>query len=313
MRVADAARTASEPDLAVIDDDLIVAWYEKDAAGELAAYAARIDAGGATRWRSRLSPAGVNGRNTLVRVTRGLIWAAWLQGSAGEDPEVYVGTVEAKSGAVLKSTALAPASRDTWNLNAAIDSAGRLHIVYDARLSTRAKELHLVSYDGDKVQRAMLGADDGFDSQYPDLALQGANAALTWFDQRDGNPEVYLAAGALTDLDTLVKQNARRITQTSGASIGAYLTWSGNRLGVAWCDDTPGQDEIFLQTFDAQAQPLAAPVRMTDNRTESLIPSIRPWRGGFALAWTERTAALEADASGHAPTVSSVVRLRIAD
>jgi hypothetical protein len=313
MRITDAARSAYEPDLAAIDDNLIVAWYETDSGGELAAYAARIDAQGARRWQRRLSPAGVNGRNTLVRVARDRIWVAWLQGNAGEDPEVYAAVVDAKSGAVLGSRPLAPASRDTWNLNAATDDAGRLHIVYDARLGTRAKELQRVSYDGDDVQRTMLGADDGFDSQYPDLALQGADAALTWFDQRDGNSEVYLAAGPLTDLDTLVTQNARRVTQTPGASIGAYLAWSGERLGVAWCDDTPGQDEIFLQSFDARAQPLGGPMRMTDNPTESLIPAIRPWREGFALAWTERTAALEADASGHAPTVSSVVRLRIAD
>jgi len=62
-----------------------------------------------------------------------------------------------------------------------------------------------------------------------------------------------------------------------------------SRIALAWCDDTPGQQEIYLQTFDADGQARGAAVRVTDNATESLIPAIRRSGAGFVLAWNECT------------------------
>ena len=84
-----------------------------------------------------------------------------------------------------------------------------------------------------------------------------------------------------------IERRARRITTTPGASIGAYLAWNGERIGLAWCDDSVGNYEVFFQSFDASGDPIAPPRRLSDTPTSSMIPAIEPWREGFALAWDE--------------------------
>ena len=133
-----------------------------------------------------------------------------------------------------------------------------------------------------------ITADDGIRSKYPDLAFAAdGRAAIAWFDERDGNREVYLAAGRADELLLPIEERALRVTTTPGASIGAYLAWNGARIGLAWSDDSGGTYDVFFQPFDAAGRPLELPRRISDSATNSLIPAIEPWRDGFALAWDE--------------------------
>jgi hypothetical protein len=50
-----------------------------------------------------------------------------------------------------------------------------------------------------------------------------------------------------------------------------------------------GQHEIYFEAFGIDGRALQPPQRLTDNRTQSLIPAIRPSESGFALAWNEFT------------------------
>jgi hypothetical protein len=125
------------------------------------------------------------------------------------------------------------------------------------------------------------------DSKYPDLAFNGDRAAIAWHDERDGNSEIYLIVAPTTGLREGIEQRARRITNTPGESIGAYVASNGTRFGLAWCDKTAGQHEIYFQAFDTSGNPLAEPHRLTHTRTNSLIPAIKPWSDTFALVWNE--------------------------
>jgi hypothetical protein len=80
---------------------------------------------------------------------------------------------------------------------------------------------------------------------------------------------------------------ARRVTTTPGASIGAYLAWNEDRIGLAWCDDSSGNYEVSFASFDADGAPAADFRQLSDTQTNSMIPAIKPWRDGFALAWDE--------------------------
>jgi hypothetical protein len=131
-----------------------------------------------------------------------------------------------------------------------------------------------------------LGDDDGRHSKYPDLALGEAGAALTWFDERDGNREVYLATGTLAELRSRGTTEAHRITETPGESIGAYVAINGSRIGLAWCDNSSGAHDVYTQIFTLEGAPQTSPVR-TATRAQSMIPAIRPWKNGFVTAWNE--------------------------
>lgn len=303
-QITDGRRDAYEPDIQLADDELLAAWYEKDlASGELVAWLGRFSLQGQARWRLQLSAPGAQGRNTLVRVRGDQAFVAWIESHEETGPALWTARVGLDGGYREPPQHRAMASPDTWNLGGAVDARGVFHVVYDARVGSRAKELQLVSIGPDGTRVQALSGDDGHDSVYPDLVLAADRAALAWTDERDGNAEAYLFVGELSQLDATVGARGMRITDTPGRSIGTYLAWNGERLGLAWCDDSAGQLEVYRQEFDADGATLGPPRRLTRNATQSSIPAIEPWRDGFMLAWNEYLQ--NGGTAGHPPVVSS--------
>ena len=124
-------------------------------------------------------------------------------------------------------------------------------------------------------------------SKYSDLAFQGERVAMTWFDEQDGNQEVYLLVAPDDRIGTAVERTGVRVTDTAGESMAGLAGWAGERVGLAWCDNTSGQHEIYFELFDAAGRPVHAATRVTTTPAESLIPAIRGVGDGFALVWNE--------------------------
>jgi hypothetical protein len=201
---------------------------------------------------------------------------------------VFAGWWEADGRPRSAPMRLGLASKTTWNLNAALDASGTAWVVFDADASTRASELYIARADASGADPVLLTHDDGAPSKYPDLAIaRGGRTALSWQDDRDGNTEVYLLTATLDEMKTGVDGRGRRVTATPGESIGAYIAWNGDRLGLAWSDKTGGQHELYFESFTAEGMPREPARRLTQTATWSLVPAIRPRRDGFALAWTE--------------------------
>jgi hypothetical protein len=313
LRLTDGVRDAYEPDLRFVGSDVAVAWYEKDADGAMTAWLGRFDLAGQPKWRIALSPAGRQGRNPVVRTASDGLHVAWLE-SGPDGPrqglvDVNVATVDAEGRLAAGPLLAGEASNDTWNLNAAMGTDGAFYVVYDAHAASRAKEIELIRAGTDGVRSTRISTDDGSDSTYPDIAFSGDRAAIAWSDMKDGNAEVYVAAGPIDALIADIAAHSRRVTQSRGTSIGAYLAWNGPRLLLAWCDDTEGPMEIYREEFDAAGSPTGNIQRVTRTTTDSLIPAVRPLGSGFALAWTERRALRTTTPVRHDPTASSEVRV----
>ena len=184
---------------------------------------------------------------------------------------------------------IADASRTTWNLNLSVDDEGVPWVVFDAQLETRAHELFLARVGRDPAAAERLSLDDGASSVYPDLAFGAGRSAVTWWDTRDGNAEVYLAVVDEQELPNGIETAASRVTDTAGESIGAYVDWNGSRFGLAWSDQVePGlPHDVFFRWFAAGGVPDGSLRRLTDNPTASLIPAIHSAGSQFALAWNE--------------------------
>src|SRR5690606_3100342 len=290
-RLTDDPEDSYEIDLAPVGRDVAAAWYDKDAEGALRARLGLWRREGGFAWRVDLSPDARGSRNPVVRAAGERLFSAWIERRAGRDAVLAAGW-DAEGRMLSAPVELGPASATTWNLNAAIDASGTAHVVFDAAVGTAAEELYLARLEAEAVSLTRLTADDGFRSKYPDLAFAGEHAALTWFDERDGNREVYLAVGPATDLGAELEVgaavqprqaaadrvgaavqprssppsppiwHARRVTDTPGESIGAYLAWNGERIGLAWSDASTGPHDVYFQPFDAEAAPLAPPRRI---------------------------------------------------
>jgi hypothetical protein len=289
LRVTSGEQDAYEPDVASLSGAVVIGWYEKAADGHLTPRLAAWTRDGSERWVKTLAP---SGRNTVVRARDGRIFSAWIQDEDAGRSGVWAAWWHDDGSLLVPPRRLADAGRTTWNLNAAIDSVRRdgpprAWVVFDAAAGTTAEELFVVEADGATSRVTRVTADDGFASKYPDVAVLADRIALTWFDVKDGNEEVYLLVAPRANLGEDATAAAARVTNTMGHSIGAYVAWNADRVGLAWCDDTEGQNEIYFQAFDEHGAPRSTASRLTRTRQSSSIPAIGPWQAGFALAWSE--------------------------
>jgi hypothetical protein len=286
-RLTNDPELSYEADIHAIDRDLAVGWYERMANGDLRAKVGVWTQSGEERWTRPLSSNNRGARNTLVQIDGDEIFTAWIEDLGGENSEVWGQWWSAQGDALTPARRLAPASRTTWNLNGRVRGPGEVWIVFDAKIETRSNELFLLRATKSNADLSRLTADDGAASKYPDVVFAGDRAALTWFDHRDGNDEVYLFAGPISEFRGDIDHRSSRVTSTPGESMGAYIAVNGDRLGLAWCDNTPGQHEIYFQPFDLSGSPRADARRLTRTPTQSLIPSITAFRDSFALVWNE--------------------------
>jgi hypothetical protein len=291
-RLTNTPELSYEADIQPVGMGFAIAWYEKSADNKLQARLGMWSRDGQPLWSQAISSPDRDGRNAIVRRHGNELMAVWLQdlpaGTATSerpwDAELWAGWWSMDGKPVRPARMLAPAGRTTHNVNAAVDGRGWAWILFDARAGTRSEELFLARTNGAAGEVALLTVDDGIPSKYPDIALSGDRAAVTWYDERDGNQEVYLFAGRMAEF---VEDRAVRVTETPGRSIGAYVAWNGRRIGMAWSDDSEGQHEVYFRGFNENGEPLARATRLTDNDTASLVPSIRAAGTGFALAWNE--------------------------
>jgi hypothetical protein len=273
-----------EPSIECVGDSLIVAWYEQTSQGQQTAMLGAWDRNGRRKWAYPIAPAS---RNPVIRTGSDAIVAAWIQAEPDGTEHVWVGTWDSDGNETRQRARVGAASRTTWNLNLALDGPDPW-VVFDAATSTRSSELYLGRVDGSGAHLARLTRDDGVTSKYPDIAIDDQKRiALTWYDMRDGNDEVYLLVGRGADLRGEIDARARRITVTPGESIGAYVAWNAGRVGLAWSDKTSAGHEIYFESFDGDGNALGAAERLTRTEAWSLVPAIRAWQNGFALAWTE--------------------------
>ena len=302
FRLTRNERDSYEVDIAVLGEHIAATWYEIDGAGHSVVKLGLWDRHGRNLWLRSLSTNHVDARIPVITSTEGRLFVAWVESPVDETPtpktaKIVAMWLDASGTPQAPALAIAPASTSTWNLNIELASTGRqpsLLLAYDSEHETLASELYLARISGQQVLVNRLSEDDGCASKYPDIAVRQQQVALTWFDQRFGNNEVHSSVRSIEallspDIGDSFEALARRISHSAGDSIGAYISWNGDSLGLAWSDVDDGekQHNIYFQRLDATGKPLSEIRRLNKSQADSLIPSIARYQSGFVLGWNE--------------------------
>ena len=121
IEVTDGQREAYEPDLQCLGEDYVVAWYEKPVGGGWeSAWLARIGRNGGERWRRVLPAEGGAGLRPVVRGQGNDIHVAWVRTLTDGTADVWSAHYDDEGAELRAPKVVAPASPDTWNLNAAL-------------------------------------------------------------------------------------------------------------------------------------------------------------------------------------------------
>jgi len=136
--------------------------------------------------------------------------------------------------------------------------------------------------DGAWTQRQLSPA--AVNSEYPDIAVSGANIYAVWEEDTPGNWEIYFRRSADNGATWQARQ---RLTFTAAISCTPAIAASGANVYVVWRDDDSGDREIyFLKSTDCGAT-WQAVQRLTTAIYESAMPAIAVSGTVIYVVWCE--------------------------
>jgi hypothetical protein len=165
-------------------------------------------------------------------------------------------------------------------------SDGIVHVVWEEYRDGNAE----IYYKRSSDTGVTWGADtrltnNSAKSLSPSLAVSGSLVHLTWFDQRDGNNEIYYKrsddAGLSWGADT-------RLTNDPSASIYSAIAASKAIVHVVWEEHRHGNGEIYTKRSSDGGLTWGSDTRLTNNSANSFSPSIAVSGDDVNIAWFDQ-------------------------
>ncbi len=117
------------------------------------------------------------------------------------------------------------------------------------------------------------------------VAANGNIVHVVWYDNRDGNYEIYYKRSTDSGLNW---ETDTRLTNSTGNSVGASLAISGMYVHVVWEDNRDGNREIYYKRSTNGGISWGADVRMTNDPYISYSPSSISVCGPFVhIVWPD--------------------------
>ncbi|NOS84925.1 MAG: T9SS type A sorting domain-containing protein [Ignavibacteria bacterium] len=138
--------------------------------------------------------------------------------------------------------------------------------------------------DGSSWETDLRLTNNTFDSQSPSLSVSGQFLHTVWYDNRDGNYEIYYKRS--TDGGTSWGTDTR-LTNNSGQSWYPSVSVSGSSVHVVWYDGRDGNDEIYYKRSSDSGVSWGADTRLTSNTAISQRPSVAAAGSDVHVVWTD--------------------------
>jgi len=145
-------------------------------------------------------------------------------------------------------------------------------------------QIYLSLFDGSGQQAvAPVQISNSSEKAYsPYLSSDGDGFSLAWFDERDGNPEIYFSTYDIGSVGT-----ERRITEAAEGSFHPVLAWTGSEWGLVWYDYRDGNSEIYFTRLAEDGTKLEADKRLTRDDQGSHTPNMVWADDKFGIVWLD--------------------------
>lgn len=121
-------------------------------------------------------------------------------------------------------------------------------------------------------------------SRSPSVAVFNSNLHVVWYDNRDGDNEIYYKRSL--DNGTNWSENIR-LTNNSSSSEYPSVAVSGSEIHVAWVDNRDGNQEIYFKRSLDNGANWSDDVRLTNNTENSYSPSIGVSNSNVYIVWID--------------------------
>jgi hypothetical protein len=126
--------------------------------------------------------------------------------------------------------------------------------------------------------------NDPGSSNIPSVTISGLNVHVAWYDNRDGNDEIYykysIDGGINWDIDT-------RLTNDIASSFTPTIAVLGSSIHVVWHDQRDGNWEIYYKLSTNGGISWGADTRLTNDPATSQMPSISVSGSNLHVIWNE--------------------------
>ncbi|HMJ11081.1 MAG TPA: hypothetical protein VK524_06715 [Polyangiaceae bacterium] len=170
--------------------------------------------------------------------------------------------------------------------------------------------LTLLREDGKRVQQKMLTRRSG---EVSDVAVTytGDGFVVGWIDERDGDPEVYVAK-----VNRALQRVApeQRITQARGAATDLRLVSIGDEVLAVWSDardaEQPGVADLYsIRLRSSNASVVSPEQRLTETRAHSHSPALALRGSSPVVAWIEDAIGQQSTAALKVASLDAQARL----
>lgn len=283
LRVTNAGGDSLDPSLVWSGSEYGLSWYDnRDSNYEI--YFRRISGTGAfTGSEVRVTNALGNSRGPSL-VWNGSEYAVgWCDNRDGADDNIYFQRVSS-SGTLVGANVRVTNDPRGSKFPSMVWADGEYGVSWhDYRDGNREIYFRRTSESG-----VPLGSDIRItsainDSWYTSLAWTGSEYGVGWYDNRDGENEIYFRRISESGMPL---GSDVRVTDT-GDSRRPAVVWAGDEYGIIWHDDRDGNYEIYFARLSDIGMLLAAEIRVTNDAHSSQSP-VMAWTGhDYGIAWQD--------------------------
>ncbi len=292
IRLTNASGRSQNPSIALSGDTVVVAWWDERTGVHQIWYKQSYDSGMTWQPDIQVTFSSGGGAHCSLAVWESTRHIVYVDGRDGNSEVYYTRSLDA--GATwLTPVRLSALPHNSYTPTVAVWQSNVYVAWTDTRhfgqIGSKEEEYFRRSTNGgttfEPEQRLTTDPPASpADSWAPSLVARDRYVWISWFDDRDGNFEIYFKrsvdAGASWSSDS-------RLTTTSGQSQRPVISQWGSQVFIVYWDNAGLDDEVyFLQSNDLGAS-WSAPERLTFGAIASALPSVAAAASGIHVAWTD--------------------------
>lgn len=244
LRVTTSDAESREPSIVWTGSEYGIAWYEDVDGGEYEIYFTRVAGDGELLMERPLRVTNAAGSSELPW----LVWTGSEYGVAWYDRrhvvsteyEVYFRRISASGELVGDELPVSPLDNVFSGLPSLIWTGEVYGLAWvDHLIDPVQPEIYLcrIDTDGEKIGADVRVTESAAFKNQPFLAWADDEFAVAWYDNRDGNYEVYFAK-----LDQMGQKFGveQRVTSELGMSYRPRIAWTGSSAATVWNDTRDG-------------------------------------------------------------------------